>query len=68
MIKIALSDETLIAEIVYQDAYIDVKQFGAYCDNEHDDTNAIQKAIDYLTSKKAIEIANKYENIYHVHI
>ena len=51
MTKIALSDETLIAEIVYQDAYIDVKQFGAYCDNDHDDTNAIQKAIDYLASK-----------------
>lgn len=39
---ISLNDQTLIAELVITDDRINVKQFGAYGDNTHDDTVAIQ--------------------------
>lgn len=43
---IAMNDESLVAELIFKDN-INVKQFGAYGDNTHDDTIAIQNAIDY---------------------
>jgi hypothetical protein len=43
---IAMNNENLVAELIYTDN-INVKQFGAYGDNNHDDTIAIQNAIDY---------------------
>jgi hypothetical protein len=45
---IAIS-ETLVAELTYT-TNVNVKQFGAYGDGTHDDTTAIQNAIDYVKS------------------
>lgn len=44
---IELDDNTLVAELVTKDK-ISVKQFGAYGDGTHDDTTAIQTAINYI--------------------
>lgn len=38
----------LKAKLIIKDNQINVKQFGVYGDGEHDDTNAIQNAIDYI--------------------
>ena len=43
---IELHDETLIAEIITNNQ-LNVKQFGAYGDNTHDDSTAIQSAVTY---------------------
>ena len=48
---IALHNNTLIAELVYENE-LNVKQFGAYGDNSHNDTSVIQHACD------------KYSNVY----
>ena len=41
-----MNNESLVAELIYKDD-INVKQFGAYGDNNNDDTIAIQNAINY---------------------
>lgn len=43
---IAMENEQLVAELI--DLKINVKQFGAYGDDEHDDTESFKKAIDYI--------------------
>lgn len=43
---IELSDETLIAEIIVADI-LNVKQFGCYGDNTHDDSSNFQNAVNY---------------------
>ena len=55
---IGLYDNLLIAELVNPS---NVNQFGAYGDNLHDDTIAIQKAIDYFSenSKKELNLLRK---------
>ena len=47
---IALSDNTLVAELVTDEA--NVKQFGAYGDNTNNDTTAFQNAANYAASKE----------------
>ena len=56
---IALEDENLIAELITNNIS-NVKQFGAYGDGTHDDTNVIKKAINYCYS---LENAKLYNNI-----
>ena len=53
---IALNDNTLIAELIYDTA--NVKQFGAYGDGIHDDTESIQKAINKTKSNLYIPSGN----------
>lgn len=43
---IALDDETLVAELIIADNIVNVKVCGAYGDDDHDDTTAIQTAVD----------------------
>ena len=51
---IALNDPTLVAELVIDDN-VNVKVFGAYGDNTHDDTTAISNAMIYgRTNKLAV--------------
>lgn len=47
---IALSDDSLIAEIVLDSNIINPKQFGAYCDNTHDDSDALQYCLNKANS------------------
>ena len=42
---IALHDENLVAELITENGKVSLKQCGAYGDGIHDDTNAINKAI-----------------------
>lgn len=43
---VSLSDDNLIAELIIIDDRLNVKQFGAYGDNDHDDTAYIQACAD----------------------
>lgn len=54
---IALGDDTLVAELIYNK--INVNQFGAYGDGIHDDTLAIQKAVDKSLEYDTIEFCEK---------
>ena len=47
---IPLSFNNLIAELIIENSTISVDQFGAHGNGVDDDTNAIQKCIDYCTS------------------
>lgn len=58
---IALQNK-LYAKLLIKD-YINTKQFGAYGDNTHDDTNAIQKALNYCKNNAKKYILNADENI-----
>lgn len=50
---IALNNfSNLVAEIVINETYVVVNQFGAYGDNTHDDTTAIQACIDFCTPRR----------------
>lgn len=44
---IALHDNTLIAELIINSNIINVKQFGAYCDNTHDDSDVLEACLNY---------------------
>lgn len=56
----------LVAELIIEDS-INVKQFGAYGDGEHDDTNVIQKAINYCKKiKEQINIINLNAGLYKI--
>lgn len=50
-------DDNLIAEFICENDTLNVKQFGAYGDNVHDDSEAIQKALNY-TKANTIFIPN----------
>ena len=52
---ISLNNTTLIAELV-KDTMVNVKQFGAYGDNNHDDTLAFQNAINYINENGTIYV------------
>lgn len=54
---IPLNNNTLIAELIIENE-IKVKQFGAYGDNVHDDTTAIQSAINYTQEKNGVLLIN----------
>lgn len=60
MFIIALNNTSLIAELIYNDT-INVKQLGAYGDNEHDDTLIIQSALD--KGKSSVYIPEGIYNI-----
>ena len=47
---IALSDENLVAELVLDNNIINIKQFGAYCDNTHDDSDALEACLNYTNT------------------
>lgn len=51
-------ENDLKAKLIIKDN-INVKQFGAYGDGEHDDTNAIQKAINIGVSNNMVTILNE---------
>ena len=55
MLLIALSDENLIAELILNNT-MNVEQFGAYGDNDHDDSVYIQKTIETCSN---INLSNK---------
>ena len=46
---IALADDTLVAELILN-SEVNVKQFGCYGDDTHDDTAALQNAINFVIS------------------
>lgn len=52
---ISLNNNTLIAELI-KNTTINVKQFGAYGDNNHDDTLAFQNAINYINENGTIYV------------
>ena len=47
---IALNNSSLVAELIVSDNTINVKQFGAYGDSTHDDSNAFNYGIEFLNS------------------
>ena len=53
---IAMSDETLIAELIPYNHEVTLKQFGCYGDGVHDDSTNVQNAVDYFTNKKDIKL------------
>lgn len=48
--KIALNDPTLIAVLILDSNIINIKQFGAYCDNIHDDSDALEACFNYANT------------------
>lgn len=50
MLIISLSDENLVAELIY-DSKLDVKKLGVYGDNTHDDTTKIQYIFNHFIDK-----------------
>lgn len=63
---IALADETLVAELIADEA--NVKQFGAYGDNEHDDTTALSNAMLYARKEKVAVFLPKGDYIVTDHL
>lgn len=47
-------DNNLFAELIIKNNKINVKCFGAYGDNEHDDTNTIKKIINIITENEIL--------------
>lgn len=56
---------TLVAELVNNGKELNVKCFGAYGDDSHDDTAALQACIDYAYASK-IKVINLPEGIYRI--
>ena len=56
---IAMSDTTLVAELVVENNQIGVKQFGAYGDDTHDDTTAFNAAITFIGTNHGCLYINK---------
>lgn len=52
--SVLLLKNNLIAELIIENNTINVKQFGAYGDDSHNDTNSIQNAVDFAV-KTGIE-------------
>lgn len=50
MTIISLNNETLIAELIINTNIINIKQFGAYCDNIHDDSNALEACLNFTNT------------------
>jgi hypothetical protein len=59
MFLIQLYDEDLVAELI-TNKIINVKQLGAYGDNEHDDTDALQAAFDNASGVRVYLPAGTY--------
>ena len=51
-------ENNLFAELVINNGEINVKQFGAYGDGSHDDTNIIQNVINFSQNNKRVIIPN----------
>lgn len=54
---ISLNDETLVAELIIDNKEVTPEQFGAYGDGEHNDTTALQNA---LNSGNTVKCVNHY--------
>ena len=60
---IQMNNQSLVAEMIVNKDELNVRQFGAYGDNTHDDTSAFQSAIDKAYETK-IKVINIPEGVY----
>ena len=60
---IQMNNPSLVAEMIVDKDELNVRQFGAYGDNTHDDTSAFQDAIDKAYETK-IKVINIPEGVY----
>ena len=58
---IAMEDDELVAELIVKNNIINAEQFGAYGDNTHEDSEALQKCIDAGNTKSYnVEMNKEY--------
>ena len=60
---IAMTDESLIARLIFSSQEVNIKQFGAYGNGINDDSIAINKAISYAKNNN-LKLTSPSDNIY----